>query len=92
MTAESVDVDDVEGTVDVGEDGWFELPDKYQDADKVVVRTPALTVDVKVGGKVDGFWFEDDGGSSNPELSPDRVVLKEYGEDPEVYRVEGGKQ
>lgn len=61
----------------------------------LVVRTPRGTTDLKpreFGGFVAGILPSDFGEvdrlSTNGHLSPDRVQLKRYGEEPDVYRVD----
>lgn len=81
--------DDVAGTVEVvDEDGTFELPDRYFEADGIVVRDPSKTVDMPSGAPK-REWYYDPTVDKNPSLAPDKVSLKKYGEDAEVYRVEG---
>lgn len=83
--------DDVVGTVEVvDEDGTFEVPERYRDADGLVIRDPSKTVQFTKGfptGKTE--WYYDPRVDRNPSLKPDRVSFKVYGEDAEVWRVEG---
>jgi hypothetical protein len=85
------DTDDVAGTIDIQDaDGRYDLPDKYVD-DKIVIRDPGTTVEVKIKPPVD-WWYYNPEPSQNPELAPDRLSLKLFGEDPDVYRVDGVDQ
>ena len=80
--------EDVAGTVVIqSEDGFFKLPRRYANADAIVYRDPSKTVDMPSGSPIEHFYF-DPREDINPDLSPDRISLKVYGEDPEVYRVE----
>lgn len=79
--------DDVVGEVVLqDEDGFFKLPRKYANARKFVIRTPATTSNIPSGDPIETFWF-DPRPDKNPELAPDKVSLKLYGEEPEIYRV-----
>lgn len=81
--------DDVAGTVEVkDEDGTFDLPDRYVEADAIVFRDPSKTVQMPSGAPTGEFYF-DPTPDLNEDLAPDRITLKEYGEDPETFRVEG---
>jgi len=81
--------EDVVGTVEVkGAGGKFDLPERYAEADAIVVRDPSKTVNMPSGSPA-GFWYYDPTPGKNPDLAPDRVTLKVHGEDAEVYRVEG---
>lgn len=80
----------------------LEIPERYQDVQKMTVRTPSTTIDVSSGfsSMVDDdrckliqpahFQTEDDEDKEikNPDLSPDKVLLKPYGEDAEEFTVE----
>jgi hypothetical protein len=80
---------DVAGTVEVtDEDGTFELPERYFEADAVVIRDPSKTVNMPSGAPK-REWYYDPTVDRNPELAPDKVSLKVHGEDAEVFRVEG---
>jgi len=81
------------------DDAGLWLPEEYGNHDQgVVIRTPRATIDHKPGGAIGpqhGMIRPRDFGdeeefheSRNPELAPDRVKLKRYGEDPETFRVE----
>lgn len=80
--------DDVAGTLRLtDDDGHFDLPDRYAEARQMVIRTPAITANMPSCGMIEEFWF-DPRPDRNPELAPDKVSLKIYGEDPEIYRIE----
>lgn len=82
------DTDDVAGTVRIRTPGGkFRLPDRYDVADAFVYRDPSKTVDMPSGGPVSEMWFDPEV-DSNPDLAPDRITLKSYGEDAETFRVE----
>ena len=81
--------DDVAGVIEVEDaDGRIPLPEPYASADGIVFRDPSKTVDMPSGAPVDHFYFDPQPGQ-NPELAPDQITLKEYGEDAETYRIEG---
>jgi len=83
-----VSYDDVTGTVVIQEeDGFFKLPRRYANADAIVYRDPSNTVDMPSGSPIEHFYF-DPRVDRNPNLAPDRISLKVYGEEPEVFRVE----
>lgn len=75
------------------DDGGLELPAEYRYYEpKIVVRTPGMTLQVASGslesplGVVLPRHFGD--GDHNPNLAPDTVSLKKYGEGAEVFRVD----
>lgn len=78
---------DVAGTIEADPDGRFDLPDRYAEADAIVIRDPSKTVDMPRGEPID-WWYFDPRPDKNPDLAPDKVSLKVYGEDAEVYRIE----
>lgn len=85
----------------VTKDG-LEVPEQYQDVQKMTIRTPSTTIDVSSGfpSLVDNTRFKliqpaqfqieenEEEEIKNPDLSPDRVLLKPYGEDSEEFTVE----
>lgn len=83
------DEDDVAGVIEVEDPaGRIPFPEPYASADGIVFRDPSKTVDMPSGAPVDHFYF-DGRPDANPELAPDQITLKVYGEDAETYRVEG---
>lgn len=75
------------------------LPDEYADLEGgvgLVIRAPQITLDMKPNTHPKGYFsqaivprhWSDEGELQNPELLPDQVSLKQYGEDAEVFRVE----
>jgi transcriptional regulator with XRE-family HTH domain len=69
------------------------LPEPYASADTgVVIRMRRVTQDWKSGLPYDYTTWDDndvpDDRARNPDLEPDEVRLKLYGEEPELYRVE----
>jgi len=80
------------------EDG-IEVPDKYTDLSKVVVRTPNATLEISSGFdmmvtdkvfplvKPHEFDVEDEDKLENPSLAPNYVSFKKYGEDAEKFEV-----
>ena len=86
--ADTADDEDVAGTVRVRTPGGgFDLPDPYAAAESLVYRDPSKTVDMASAAGIRRMWF-DPRPDANPELAPDRITLKAYGEDAETYRVE----
>lgn len=80
--------------LEVNETDGLELPEDYIGyPDGVVVRTPSMTLEMPTGseqmtsplGVVFPRHFD---GDRNPDLAPDKVSLKKYGEDAEVFRVD----
>lgn len=80
------------------------VPEKYQDKDKVVVRTPFQVIDISNGFSQlitsDGIFplvnkesyseteLENEGNANNPELYPDLISFKVYGSEAEKYKTE----
>jgi len=87
------DSDEYKGIVGVS-DGKLWLPDKYREATQFVVRQRTITQDVPSGRSLEFTIWHDNGdpdrGVQNDHLAADEVELKLYGEDPELYQVEGG--
>lgn len=88
---EAQDVRRTDDPLALDEDG-LELPAEYGDHDGIVVRTPAFTVEVQVCdgpqsplGIIRPRHFEV---GQNPDLAPNKVSLKKYGEDAEVFAVD----
>lgn len=85
-------------SLELSEDG-LQIPDKYQNLSKIVIRTPANTIDISsgfsTGVKNDRFGLiqprdfqEKDDELQNPELEPNEVTFKPYNEDPETFVVD----
>jgi len=88
--------DGVVGTVEVvDEDGTFTVPERYHDAAGLVIRDPSKTVQFTKGlptrrdGTTRDEWYFGPTVDLNPNLAPDRVSIKVYGEAADVWRVEG---
>ena len=79
----------------------LDMPDWLTDyTQSLVVRTPSVTIDMRVRAVAENPFFEaklkffydeyvvEGGeGDQNPVLEPDLLSLKRYDDDPEVYRV-----
>lgn len=76
----------------------LEIPEKYRDADKLVIRTPSTTIDLSSGVQMminEGVFrlikpdhFDENEDLENPELKSDSVSIKEYGEEEETFEIE----
>lgn len=88
--------------IDINENG-VTVPEPFQNADKIVIRTPTQTIDIPEGflsmstdGKFpiitpdtyQGLKECEEDTMENPELCPDKISFKEYGEEAEVFTVE----
>lgn len=62
--------------------GRIQIPKKFRDGN-VVVRSPNST-HVYQGRTVQGYFD-----TENPEVKPNFISFKKFGEDPEYYRVKG---
>lgn len=87
--------DDYAGTLEL-EDGKLYLPDRYAEANQIVVRQRSITQDWRSKPVVIDFttWSSDDNRCSddeaeNPNLRQNEVSLKIYGEKAELFKVEG---
>lgn len=77
----------------------IEIPEKFRDAEGMVIRTPYLTVETPNSFQtfLDGNYLRlvtiehfqnNDGTVENPQLLPNKITFKEYGEESEEYEVE----
>lgn len=85
--------DQYAGTIRVM-NGRLILPEKYAAASQFVVRQRRITQVFPSGAGISSTsWKDNDedpdwGDPQNPQLEPDEVTLKLYGEPEETYRVE----
>lgn len=71
---------DVVGTLEMDSCGRIEFPEKYQDRQQVVIRTPTKT-EVHQGQCIQYYNTEND-------LDPGQIQFKAFGEEPEIYEIE----
>lgn len=83
-------------------DAGVTVPDQYIDEDKVVIRTPFQVIDISSGfsdmvrdgtfpvidaNAYEEVLSEDNEKVDNPDLFPDKISFKAYGEEKETFEV-----
>lgn len=94
----AADADDEYAGVLTVQNGRLHLPPEFVAANRFVVRQRTITQNIVSGRTIDTVGWRDNHdceyGEQNPDLAPDEVRLKLYGEPAELYRVdvdEGGE-